>query len=303
MTNSGEDRAMLGQHHRIVRQALGWLRLRRSKRAAVASPSQRRRHAAIDTWVYPTVAFISFLLLWQLIVEVTQVKPFVLPQPLQVLERGFVSLDLFLANTPPTVFAIALGFAGAVVMGIPLAVLMVASRAFEKSLYPLLVGSQGVPKVALAPVLIVWFGFGLLPKVIMAMLIAFFPIIINTAVGLRTIDPNYLHLVRSMGAPAWRTYTRLLLPSALPQIFAGFKVAMALAIVGAIVGEMVGANSGLGYLLVVANGNLDMALVFAILVWLVLVSLVLVGVIDVAERIAIPWSRNTRSRHLVQVQG
>ena len=267
------------------------------------SPSKRRRDAAIAAWVYPTIAFIGFLLLWQLVVVVTQVKRFVLPQPLQVLERGFVSLDLLLANTPPTVLAIALGFVGAVVVGIPLAVLMVASRALENSLYPLLVGSQGVPKVALAPVLVVWFGFGVLPKVIMAMLIAFFPIVINTAVGLRSIDPNYLHLARSMGAPAWRTYTRLLLPSALPQIFAGLKVAMALAIVGAIVGEMVGANSGLGYLLVVANGNMDMALVFAVLVWLVLVSLVLVGFIDVAERLAIPWSRNTRSRNLVQVQG
>ena len=132
------------------------------------------------------------------------------------------------------------------------------------------------------------------------MLIAFFPIVINTAVGLRSIDPNYIHLVRSMGAPTHRIYVRLLLPTALPQIFAGLKVAMALAIVGAIVGEMVGANSGLGYLLVAANGNIDMALVFAVLVWLVLVSLVLVGAIDAIERLVIPWNRNVRSRTLIQ---
>jgi NitT/TauT family transport system permease protein len=262
----------------------------------------RRRLAMISPWAYPAIAFIGFLLLWQLVVMVTQVKRFVLPPPLLVLERGFASADLLLAQSPPTVIAIVLGFAGAVLIGIPLAVIMVASRPLEESFYPLVVGSQGVPKVALAPVLVVWFGFGILPKVILAMLIAFFPIVINTAVGLRSIDPNYLHLVRSMGAPRWRTYTRLLLPSALPQIFAGFKVAMALAIVGAIVGEMVGANSGLGYLLVVANGNLDMALVFAILVWLVFVSLVLVGIIDIVERLAVPWSRQTRSRHLVQMQ-
>ena len=266
------------------------------------SAAKRQRRALVATWVYPVVAFLCFLLLWQLVVVVTQVKRFVLPEPLQVLERGYASFDLLVAQTPPTVLAIALGFAGAAIIGIPLAVLIVASRTLESSLYPLIVGSQGVPKVALAPVLIVWFGFGILPKVVLAMLIAFFPIIINTAVGLRSIDPNYLHLVRSMGAPAWRTYTRLLLPSALPQIFAGLKVAMALAIVGAIVGEMVGANSGLGYLLVVANGNLDMALVFAILVWLVAVSLIMIGVIDVAERLSIPWSRNTRTRQLVQMQ-
>ena len=267
------------------------------------SAQKQRRNAMIATWVYPTIAFIVFLVLWQLVVMITQVKRFVLPQPFQVIERGFGSFDILLAQTPPTVLAIAFGFIGAAIIGIPLAVIMVASRPLEDSLYPLVVGSQGVPKVALAPVLVVWFGFGVLPKVILAMLIAFFPIVINTAVGLRSIDPNYLHLVRSMGAPAWRTYTRLLLPSALPQIFAGLKVAMALAIVGAIVGEMVGSNTGLGYLIVVANGNLDMPFVFAILVWLVLVSLIMVGVIDIAERLTIPWSRNTRSRHLVQVQG
>ena len=289
---------MFSQYYFAARQAFRSLRLRRANGAGILGLSQRRRYAMIATGVYPTVTFIGFLLIWQLIVEVAHVKPFVLPPPLQVIERGSVSLGLFLANTPPTVFAIALGFAGAVVIGFPLAVLIVASRTLEKCFYPLLVGSQGVPKVALAPVLIVWFGFGLLPKVIMAMLIAFFPVTINTAVGFRSIDPNYLHLVRSMGASTWRIYTRLLLPNALPQIFAGLKVAMALAIVGAIVGEMVGANAGLGYLLVVANGNLDMALVFALLVWLVLVSFVLVAVIDVAEQIAIPWSRNTRSRHL-----
>jgi NitT/TauT family transport system permease protein len=266
------------------------------------SVPNRRRYALITSWAYPTVAFVAFLVIWQLVVMITQVKRFVLPQPLQVIERGFGSFDILLAQTPSTVISIVLGFVGAAIIGVPLAVLMVASRPLEESLYPLVVGSQGVPKVALAPVLVVWFGFGVLPKVILAMLIAFFPIVINTAVGLRSIDPNYLHLVRSMGAPVWRTYTRLLLPSALPQIFAGLKVAMSLAIVGAIVGEMVGANSGLGYVLVVANGNLDMSLVFAILVWLVVVSLVMVGVIDIAERLAIPWSRNTRSRHLVQGQ-
>ena len=292
---------MSGEQDRATAKRPGWLHLH--GRRGFAGLFGRAPRAAITDWLYPTLAFSAFLLAWQLVVIVTQVKGFVLPQPLHVLERGFVSLDLLLANTPATVVAIALGFAGAVAIGIPLAIVMVASRPLESSLYPLLVGSQGVPKVALAPVLVVWFGFGILPKVIMAMLIAFFPVVINTAVGLRSIDPNYLHLTRSMGAPAWRTYTRLLLPSALPQIFAGLKVAMALAIVGAIVGEMVGANSGLGYLLVVANGNLDMALVFAILVWLVLVSLLLVGAIDLAERLAIPWSRNSRSRHLVQVQG
>jgi len=254
----------------------------------------RRR---VTSWLYPTLTFIAVILLWQASVTITGIHAIVLPPPTAVLSRMASAFFVLSDNTLPTVLAIVVGFIGAVFIGVPLAILIAASPNFEKSFYPLLLGSQGVPKVALAPIMIVWFGFGFLPKIMIAMLIAFFPVVIDTVAGLRSIDPGYIHLARSMGAPKVKIYWRLLIPNALPHMFAGFKVAMALAIVGAIVGEMVGANNGLGYILVVANGNLDMALVFATLVWLVVVSLVLTWVIELIERIALPWSRQSRNEH------
>jgi NitT/TauT family transport system permease protein len=257
--------------------------------------TSRPRSSRATDWLYPTVTFAAAVLIWQLVVSITGIHAIVLPAPSAVITRMNDAFFILAHNTPPTVVAILSGFLLAIAVGVPLAILTVASPKFEKSFYPLLLGSQGVPKVALAPIFIVWFGFGFLPKILIAMLIAFFPIVIDTVAGLRSIDPGYLHLARSMGASRSKVYWRLLLPNALPHMFAGFKVAMALAIVGAIVGEMVGANNGLGYILVVANGNLDMALVFGVLVWLVVVSLVLTGLIELIERIAVPWSRKSRN--------
>lgn len=246
-------------------------------------------------WLYPALTFAAAIVAWQIVVTATGIHAIVLPAPTTVIGRMVSAFPVLAENTVPTTVAILLGFAGAIALGVPLAILIVASPNFEKSIYPLLLGSQGIPKVALAPIFIVWFGFGFLPKVLIATLIAFFPVVIDTVAGLRSIDPGYIHLARSMGASKVKIYRRLLLPNALPHMFAGFKVAMALAIVGAIVGEMVGSNNGLGYVLVVANGNLDMALVFAVLVWLVVVSLVLTGLIELAERLSIPWSRKSRN--------
>lgn len=260
----------------------------------------RLRGARAIDWLYPTITFLIAILIWQIVVHVTGIHAIVLPAPTAVIARMHDAFFILVHNTPPTVIAILSGFLAAIAVGVPLAILTVASPKFEKAFYPLLLGSQGVPKVALAPIFIVWFGFGFLPKILIAMLIAFFPIVIDTVAGLRSIDPGYLHLARSMGASRGKIYWRLLLPNALPHMFAGFKVAMALAIVGAIVGEMVGANNGLGYILVVANGNLDMALVFAVLVWLVIVSLILTGLIELLERIVLPWSRKSRNEVLAR---
>jgi NitT/TauT family transport system permease protein len=281
---------------------------RSESRQQSTPPGEADRVSALRTrgvgrsarWLYPSITLIVIFVLWESLVRIGNIQKFVLPAPTDVIKAGVGSYDILLSNTPPTIAAIIAGFCLAALVAIPTAVAMCAIRVVEQSVYPLLIASQGIPKVALAPVLIVWFGFGFAPKVFMAMLIAFFPIVINTVVGIRSIDPNYIHLARSMGASRWSIYTRLLLPSALPQIFAGLNVAMALAIVGAIVGEMVGANSGLGYLLVVANGNLNMSLVFAVLLWLAFVSLLLVGFVDLAQGIVMPWSRNSRSRAVAQ---
>src|SRR5262249_17578832 len=156
-----------------------------------------------------------------------------------------------------------LGFALSIVVGIPLAIGIFMSPAFSRSVLPLLISSQAMPKVAVAPLLLVWFGFGLLPKVLIAFLIAFFPIVISTAVGLASIEPEEIHLARSMGLGPAGTFLKVRLPSALPSVFGGLKISIPLAVVGAVVGEFVGGDAGLGYLLMVANGNLDTPLLFA----------------------------------------
>jgi len=160
--------------------------------------------------------------------------------------------------------------------------------AFSRSILPLLVSSQAMPKVAVAPLFLVWFGFGLLPKVLIAFLIAFFPIVINTAVGLAAIEPEKIYLARSMGFGATATFFKIRLPNALPAIFGGLKISITLAVVGAVVGEFVGGDAGLGYLLMVANGSMDTQLLFAGIVALTVLGVVFFLLIELAERLAIP---------------
>ena len=172
---------------------------------------------------------------------------------------------------------------------------IVISPLLERLVYPPMVATQSIPKIALAPLFIVWFGFGVAPKVAVAFLIAFFPIVIDTIVGLRSIDPAMIQLARSMGAPPHRIFRKLRLPHALPAIFGGLKVASSLAVVGALTGEFVGSDKGLGYLLVQASGNLNTALLFATLVVLSALAMALFYLVEMLERIAIPWHASQRT--------
>jgi NitT/TauT family transport system permease protein len=187
-----------------------------------------------------------------------------------------------------------LGFALSIVVGVPLALAIFLWPPFARSVYPLLVSSQAIPKAAVAPLFVVWFGFGLLPKVLIAFLIAFFPIVINTVVGLASLEPEKIQLARSMGFGPSKIFFKIRLPSALPAIFGGLKIAITLAVVGAIVGEFVGGDSGLGYLLMQANGSMDTPLLFAGLVGLTLIGVALFLLVELAERLAIPWHTSAR---------
>jgi NitT/TauT family transport system permease protein len=186
-----------------------------------------------------------------------------------------------------TTLEIVLGFALSIAVGIPLALMIFLWPPFARAVLPLLISSQAMPKVAVAPLLLVWFGFGLVPKVLIAFLIAFFPVVINTAVGLAAIEPEKIHLARSMGLGAWDTFFKIRLPDALPAIFAGLKISITLAVVGAVVGEFVGGDAGLGYLLMVANGSMDTQLLFAGIVCLTILGVALYLVVELIERLAI----------------
>jgi NitT/TauT family transport system permease protein len=211
-----------------------------------------------------------------------------LPPPSAIAVSFVANASLLLFHGWITTAEILLGFALSIVVGIPLALAIFLWPTFSRSVLPLLVSSQAMPKVAVAPLFLVWFGFGLLPKVLIAFLIAFFPVVISTAVGLASIEPEKIYLARSMGFGATATFFKFRLPNALPAIFGGLKISITLAVVGAVVGEFVGGDAGLGYLLMVANGSMDTRLLFAGIVALTVLGVVLFLLVELAERLAIP---------------
>jgi len=232
-------------------------------------------------------------LLWQLAVTIFPIPSYLLPSPLEIGSVMVSRFELQTTHALVTVREILLGFALAVLIGVPLAVAITFLPLFEKLFYPILVATQAIPKVAVAPLFLVWFGFGEAPKVAMASVIAVFPIIIDTAVGLRAIDPDMVRLAKSMRAGSLKTFWKVRLPIALPSIFAGLKMAMTFAVIGAVVGEFVAGQSGLGYLIQAATGSLQTEVAFASIVYLSFIGIVLFFIVEAFERFFVPWHRST----------
>lgn len=244
----------------------------------------------------PSVALLVLLaVLWQAASSLGWVAAYVLPAPTDVVEEMVSDFPRYWEASVPTLVAILLGFVLATTVALPLAIAMVYSRLVRAALYPLLILSQVVPKVAIAPLFIIWFGFGEAPKVLMVVLISFFPLVIDAVVGFQAARPEGLMLVRSMGASRWQAFWKVRFPWALPSIFAGAKVAITLAVVGAVVAEFVGADSGLGVLITQARGNLDTVTVFAGIGYLSVMGLVLFAVVSLLERLLVKGSRSGRS--------
>lgn len=253
------------------------------------------RPLRVPGWSYPVGTVLLAVIAWQLFVVVFRIPRYLLPSPYEVVKEIIARWDLlFIRHAVPTIKEIILGFLMSVAVGIPLAVMIVYSPVLNRSIYPLLVASQTVPKSAIAPLFVVWFGFGLLPKVLVAFLISFFPIVIDTVVGLKSISLEMIQMARSMGASPLQMFLKIRFPCALPNIFGGLKVGITLAVVGAIVGEFIGADRGLGYVLIIANGNLDTELLFAGLTVLTLIGVTFFVAIDVLERLLIPWHVSRR---------
>nr|WP_231127162.1 ABC transporter permease [Motilibacter aurantiacus] len=206
---------------------------------------------------------------------------------------------MLLEHTWVTTQETIIGFVLATVIGVATAVLLVYSKTAEKALYPLILFAQVIPKIAIAPILVVWFGFGLTPKIVLAVLIAFFPVVVSGVAGLRSVDPELLELSATMGASRWKTFTKIRFPTSLPQLMSGLKVAVTLAVVGAVVGEFVGADRGLGYVLLLASGNLDAPLLFADLILMSAIGILLFVAIEALEGLLIPWHSSRRENPLL----
>jgi NitT/TauT family transport system permease protein len=245
-------------------------------------------------FLWTLLSFAIVFVAWELTVRLFALPEYLLPGPEPVFVALAQNMRTLVAQSLWTAGTVLAGFVVAAAVAVPLAMLIVISPVLERLLYPPMVATQSIPKIALAPLFIVWFGFGVAPKVAVAFLIAFFPIVIDTIVGLRSIDPAMIQLARSMGAPPRRIFLKLRLPHALPMIFGGLKVASALAVVGALTGEFVGSDRGLGYLLVQASGNLNTALLFATLVILSAMAMAFFYLVEMLERIAIPWHASQR---------
>ncbi|MBM3504607.1 MAG: ABC transporter permease [Alphaproteobacteria bacterium] len=251
----------------------------------------------VPDWMYPILALVVVIAIWDIGVRVFDVKAFILPPPwkmMTALFKNWTSLSLAMLYTLMEIMA---GFAMSVIVGVGLAIAIVSARILEKTVFPLIVGSQVIPKVAIAPLFVIWFGFGITPKILIAFLISFFPIIISTVIGLRSIDLLKLHLARSMGASPAQVFFRFRLPNAMPAIFGGLKLSITAAVIGAIVGEFIGSDKGIGRILLIANGNLDTDVLFAGILILSIVGVVLFLIIDVIERIVIRWHVSQRLKH------
>ena len=256
----------------------------RRRRVHLHSPARRRRRS-LRVLIEIVVALTVLTAAAELILRIMEVKTFLVPKPTTVAQSFVDNWYVLWTNSLVTLKEVVLGFLVAASGGFLLAIVIVYIPVLSRILYPLIVASQTIPKIAIAPLLIVWFGFGLTPKIIVVFLIAFFPVVIASTVGLRAVDENMLHLVRSMGASGLQAFYKVRLVNAVPSIFSGLKIAITLAVVGAIVGEFVGADAGLGYLLLIANGQLDTPLMFAAVVVLSMMGIVLFGIVSAVEQI------------------
>jgi len=251
----------------------------------------------VANFVFPLAGTAIILLLWHYYVVLFRVPVVVLPTPMQVLQAIVEDSKALAEEGWITALECLYGFALAMAVGIPIAVTMTYSRIANQMFYPLLVASQSIPKVAIAPILLVWFGTGIKSKLAMAFVIAFFPVVVDTATGLRSTSPELLELARSLQCSRLQTFFKIQLPSALPSIFSGAKIAVTLSVIGAVIGEFIGSNEGLGNLLLTANSQLNSPLVWAALVVLSLLGVILYGLVVLAEKLLMPWAADADLKH------
>ena len=236
-----------------------------------------------------TVISVAILIVWQVIVVVLEIPEAILPTPTRILDVMVERYDLLLQHTWPTTVQCIYGFLLAVAVGVGLGIMLAFSRLFRTGVYPLVIAFQVVPKVALAPLFIVWFGLGMTSRVLLAFVIAFFPMVVNTFAGIQSTDPVMIRMARSFSASRWTIFSKIEFPTALPYIFSGLKIGITFAVIGIIVAEFVTAQEGLGYLIVFSEGNVDTPMLMAAIFVLSVVGVILYALIVLLEKLVIRW--------------
>jgi len=242
-------------------------------------------------WLWPLVVLVALAAGWETAVRIDSTPRWLLPPPSAIAGSFRDDWRSLLHHSRITFGEVLLGFGLALVTGIVTGVAIDASAILRRSVYPLIIASQTIPMVALAPIMLIWFGYGLLPKVLITALIGFFPIAVNTVDGLRAADRDTLALLRSMGSSAYQRFRLVRVPAALPLLFSGARVAITFCVIGAIFGELAGSSAGLGYLMERSAAQFQTARVFACMMILAVMGIGLFSVIAGLERLALPWRR------------
>jgi NitT/TauT family transport system permease protein len=238
-----------------------------------------------------TLVILALLVIWQLAVDLLQVKQYILPSPwsaLQALDRPTYRWP---ANFLTTLYAVLGAFVLSALLGIALAVLIVWNKLLMRTVMPVLVLFNTLPKIALAPLFVIWLGYGIWPNIVIGTTIAFFPMVVNTAIGLASAEPELLDLVRTLRASRWQVFAKIRFPNAVPYIFAGLKLNATMSVTGAIVGEFVASELGLGALIIAGGVTLETQSIFASLMLISALGLALYGLVVAAEHLVAPWAQ------------
>ncbi|TWD83756.1 NitT/TauT family transport system permease protein [Kribbella amoyensis] len=249
------------------------------------------RSAAI---LLPFVGVLGIFAVWWLAILVFEIEPFLLPSPADVVAKFLEQPGYLLQQTMVSLLETLVGFVLSILIGVPIALLIVRSVILERLVYPLLLAINAIPKIAIAPLLVVWWGFGPLPKVAMVVLICFFPIVISTAQGMKSTPAELVELLRSLKASRFQEFFKLRFTYALPQVFTGLKVAISLAVIGSVIGEFSGATQGLGFVIWTSGASADTPLAFAAIGLLSIMSIVLFYGLVLLEHLWLPWAQENR---------
>jgi NitT/TauT family transport system permease protein len=257
---------------------------------SVAEPQRRNDPSSrLQAVAAPLLLMALIIALWQFLVWLLEIKTYVLPAPSAIAAEIVLERAVIFSQLRVTLFEIFAGYVLAVAVGFVLSVLIVYLPAFRRGVLPLIVASQTIPVIAIAPILVIWFGYNALPRIIITALVAFFPLTVNFVTGLQSISAEFINFFRSLNASEAQMFRKLRFPAALPNIFAGLKVASTLAVIGATIGEWVGASAGLGYLMSQDSAQLNTTRVFASLVVLGTVGMAFFAAVGLVERLSMPW--------------
>lgn len=245
----------------------------------------------------PWIITLGFFVIWQVACVAFRIDVFILPAPTEVIKSLLTYTGPIMTNALQTLMTTLVGFAIAVGFGLTLGLIVGASRTIYDGLYPVMIGFNSIPKVAVVPVLVIWFGIGTIPAIVTAFVISFFPIVVNVATGLATIEPEMQDVMRALGARKWQILVKIGIPRSMPYFFASLKVAITLAFIGSVIAETVAANSGIGYLMMAASSRFDVPLVFAGLLVIAVMGIVMYEIFAFLERRVTFWA--TRAHDVV----